>query len=852
MSINSCIKHLVAVLGFIFAANVATAYEKVPLYPTLPTWTLKWTDDKNSKGTIATDADHGGWEIYVMRTSAGSDVYALCVYPGSSQARAVVKGSGFLDLRGAITGPDHKNVGSTASYRIVAILQDSFRGNDGAGNESNAYGMTGFYSPGTLSNVSPSDGLKAIFHNDGNPRTLVQDVYFVEPNLTTFPSMICNGCTSFKYVYFDCPALTTLNGPTCTCGGPKSDANFFDDWNFPALTTVTPSTGCFNGWSMVQGTLHLPSAQRLNDGDASFAGTGLGAVLLGTRGGLEYVGNNAFSQCQSLTNVVLGAAPVGMSLTLGGNAFGSANLKRVWFNGDEPPALAPSTVFGTGATAEGQITFYVRDTPGWAEILAEADASANRLVDAKWFGTAQKQRVERFGGFAFCPGSEIAPIFDVRFADKFNEKVTVEAAEGFPYVDKGCVGLPVRLTASCSSAADEKGRKAHFHRWDGVPVDLERQASIVISDFKADMNIRAIFAHDWIYDKTTGTMENGIWKVRVKFRKEGELALGTGAQPTDTFTGTGNGILDFNGDIVDGDGVKWAIVSTTKYCMTKTRDWDNSKDSLETMAVDHPSVIVFPETIVSLAGNELNFNQSRNWPLQEVIFIAPNCESKPKFHINGPMLLDRMTIRAPAVTDFGECFVQNATLADTDVSTWDLSGVRTISALGFVCSTDMKGTLSLPSLVSVADGNFKDHSKLEGVVLAANLTLTALGANAFAGCSALKDVVIGNSKKQALTVGADAFSGTTRPEKITFLGPYNQAAADQILSGTEASDTVKTAILYASSNFGWSQGVAALTDAEREVAPDEAVGVYREGSRKAWMVYKDSPFDPKGLIIVVE
>lgn len=46
------------------------AYEKLPLYETLPEWTLVWTDANHSKGTIETDVAHGGWKIHVARADA--------------------------------------------------------------------------------------------------------------------------------------------------------------------------------------------------------------------------------------------------------------------------------------------------------------------------------------------------------------------------------------------------------------------------------------------------------------------------------------------------------------------------------------------------------------------------------------------------------------------------------------------------------------------------------------------------------------------------------------------------------------------------------------------------------------
>lgn len=120
----------------------------------------------------------------------------------------------------------------------------------------------------------------------------------------------------------------------------------------------------------------------------------------------------------------------------------------------------------------------------------------------------------------------------------------------------------------------------------------------------------------------------------------------------------------------------------------------------------------------------------------------------------------------------------------------------------FAYCTGMRGTLHLPSLVSLGHRNFQNHKSLSGVVLATNLTLTTVGSNAFLNATGLRKVTIGNSKKVAFTVGQNAFKGTTGVESVTFLGPRNEALADAVLTGVAAT-----------------------------------AGVYRDGSRKAWLEY---------------
>ena len=62
-----CVAFVLALGGCAFSAF---AYEKLPLYETLPEWTLVWTDADHSKGTIETDQEHGGWKIHVARSGS--------------------------------------------------------------------------------------------------------------------------------------------------------------------------------------------------------------------------------------------------------------------------------------------------------------------------------------------------------------------------------------------------------------------------------------------------------------------------------------------------------------------------------------------------------------------------------------------------------------------------------------------------------------------------------------------------------------------------------------------------------------------------------------------------------------
>ena len=224
--------------------------------------------------------------------------------------------------------------------------------------------------------------------------------------------------------------------------------------------------------------------------------------------------------------------------------------------------------------------------------------------------------------------------------------------------------------------------------------------------------------------------------------------------------------------------------------------------------------------------------------MREVVLIAPNLTGSLTMVVNGPKLLNRMTLRIPKVTELGaNCIWQNATLSQTDVTEWDLSSVTSVAEFAFAYCTGMRGTLHLPSLVSLGARNFQNHKSLSGVVLATNLTLTTVGSNAFLNATALRNVTIGNSKKVAFTLGQNAFNGATGVESVTFLGPRNEALADAVLTGVAATAGAKSATVRASAAFGWDASVSAAVGDEVAAKPETAAGVYRDGSRKAWLEY---------------
>ena len=831
-------------------------------YDTIPSWTLTWTNAARTVGTLVTDAAHGGWTLNVRKNDYyGGYGLTLGIYSSkASYGTAVVSGgddTGELDMRGTITGPGLDGIGTSTEWKIANMPDACLRANDGNGNANPSRAVKILRTPGTLLAWGPP------YHNDGSPKSLATEVHVDEPAITAaVPSWFCSGCTNLSVFTLKVPKSETLNTYIAHARVPQSTTSF-DDYDLSSVKTVSGHSegqgGTFQGWA-ASGTLDLPSLQSVTYSNACKGASNLGAVLLGTRGTLKSIGEQSFIGCNNLSNVVFGASPKGVTLTIGQSAFAGTGLKKIWFAGANPPNLVRKSgtyTFGTSGTPEGQITFYVPDTPGWAEVLAQRDGSD--LVPASVFNTAHRQKVLIWGGIAHLKGSLVA---DDMLAQTHGDTVSMASnasnPSGFPYASaaRGLYLLPVTLTAATGGTPDTEGRSSAFYRWSGVPLAQERENPLTLQPGTEVANVRAFFAHDWVYDASAATIANGNWVITVSVVNANNRALRIGANTANpanstfstAFTGTGSGVLDFNGHVRDAQGNEWTLVDVKAYAMCRARTWA-STDTTQTFAIDHPEVVVFPETLTSIGTDLFNFNQSRAFPLSEVILIAPNLTGSLRLVVNGPTLLNRMTLRVPKVTSCSVMLWQNAQLNDTSVTDWDLSSVTSIGEGTFDCCKGMVGILRLPSLVTLGHRNFAGHSKLDGIVLATNLTLTTVGSNAFLNATSLKSVTVGNSTN-GVTVGRDAFKGATGVSTVTFLGPRDETLADATLTGVAATSGGKTATIRASAAFGWNESVAAPTGDEVAAMPPTAAGVYRAGSRKAWLEYAPSPFEPRGTLII--
>jgi len=813
----------------------------------------------------------------------------------------------YLDMRGTITGLDHRaDPATNAVWKFSHLKDNCFRPNDGVKIDGSnctptpAQWISGLRTPGTLA----SDGWTGVFHIDTAPNPMrTREVIVDEPDFTgQIGGWGLNSVSSLTNLVFKCPKATTLADPVCH-GASSWTTDISDTWDLSGIkyvgstsSTAVPGYGPLSSpINGMKGVLRLPALVHIaagpTDNGAAFR-VGVGSAELGLDGNLTSLACHSFKDCNKLTNVVIGTA-LGKTLTIWTNAFRCAGLKTIYFNGDKPTFKyaynASSPAFGVAGTPEGQITFYVRDVPSWAAVLAEADANGG-YVAGSTLHTAKRQKVARFTGFT----KVTAELQDPRFAARYHETVTMTRAETAA-AGKGAWGTgAVTLTASCSDPDDAATNpcRAKFLRWDGVPQALERENPVTFMPAQ-DAAVKAVFAHDWVMSadaEPARTMTNGFWRLCCYKRDAANHYLGIGknaskvgkgdAWPTAKEQRLGGGDLNLNGDVWEelpgGGWQKWTIVSCGSLApwTYETSGWKcpnptQCRDAGE--LVKMPTRITYPESLLVWPGELCNYDSfdadpHPRWPVTEVFAICPNVTrgTLVSFTIGGAGQVSRLVVRAPGLTQIGSDGPYGlswslSTFSKTNFDEWDVTGVKRITMNAFRMGTSFNatGTLHLPNLQEVGTNACLHLAKVQGFVAGTNgLVLTKLDDKACAGLTSITNLVLGTRNLTlGSTLGASSVFNAAYLKTVSFPGPVLPAATvDAILAKTTAQTGAKQVTIFASFYNGWGDLAAPLTAEEEPLAPraeHNLVGVYSAAARKAWLVHTRSIYDPKGMSIIL-
>jgi hypothetical protein len=356
--------------------------------------------------------------------------------------------------------------------------------------------------------------------------------------------------------------------------------------------------------------------------------------------------------------------------------------------------------------------------------------------------------------------------------------------------------------------------------------------------------------------------------------KSGNITLGVRGKGYSSIVASGpNGVLDLRDIIISNGGVDYPITSVAlpQYSFHNTKGkgvvdiYINNVNSIGTLLLPYATTdgsdcgakkVVISGTFESVSANAFCLCTS----LTNVVLESANLKTigeRAFFNCRG-LNCDISNIVLPTVTSIGA----SAFAADSSASSgkqMNIKGVVDIKQLDYIgnsaflqCSKLEKFIARSGEITSIPDG-----SAWQGAFFGTGLKhlelncpkLNSVGTYVFKNSTSLTNIVIGSTN--LVTWGSNLSCANLKA--VTFYGESNNTVVDRILSGVSASTTTKKCTIYADRGvkFGWKEKAASLTATEEPLAPEDCFGVYRSGSRKAWLVNQRSPFREDGFKIII-
>ena len=284
--------------------------------------------------------------------------------------------------------------------------------------------------------------------------------------------------------------------------------------------------------------------------------------------------------------------------------------------------------------------------------------------------------------------------------------------------------------------------------------------------------------------------------------------------------------IDLRGGVAEGDGTAWSIARIYGKALTK-----NSGKGFST--------VYTPGTLgeCGFAGQVFRESSATSLYIDE-----PNMTGVILNNTFMNAVIKNFALMAPKLTAIGGSSgaFNGSFIQDTDVSDWDLSGIRHFvdSSVSWnatpeaSASTDsngsymfrnkkFRGVLRLPSIVDPPADSFANCPNMEGLELGANDLMTKVGADIATNCPSLVRVVLGGAA--GWTLGARAFQshnitnvvfrsvapafdsldeiafGTTETAAYTMLFeiPRHEASWSEVVSSARAATAVERAAFAA-------------------------------------------------------
>lgn len=847
--------------------------------------THPWTFDASAK-TLS----NGNWTLNAY-VSSGSNL-SLGLASGGTTSGDVFNttdGEGVLDLGGAISDASGKTYKITAFNNNLPACPSSGKG----------MGMTAFFSPGTLTTVYRSWGAN-VGANLGWPtlRLMVLD----EPCSCAFAGWSCTLSMQWELerLVLRLPNVYHFNGNSGAffwgADAFKTDVGW---WRLDSVHTIgsmfarlgqIDDAGGTNPGAAFYGVLKLPKAGNIQY-QAFVNCRYLDGVDLGSDTTSLAITNNAanhaaavsyaFARCRNLKQVRL----QGQAIALRSAAFIECpRLKGVALVGGVPTvddAGLASTKIGnvfSGAGEKGIVFSVPAESPAWADVIAGATAAtpaeaaafkgANPALPTPTATVAASVfRSDAAEYLASSAAMNLTLDYDLFFGDR----VVVSGAG-----EKDVFGgYPDGTTFTAVPSAT-----GTFAGWYGDVADEHRLDRTVTlpADGKAKHWLYARFTHPWTL-KTDGAgakyIDNGNWKIKVATVNATTIELpSVSVGEIYHADNAGSGVLDLGGGVVD------AADASKRYTISYL---GGGRSSYVNRAL---KTFLTPGSLTTSGWGQL-FAYSDYRYLKTFIADEPNYTGVwATWTFSGQNDLSRMVLRLPKIANLGDGGAfWNAYLPETDLGWWRLQGLTSVLTRMFRChnnsgetGNDAYGTLELPSVRTIGTGGFRKCPNLEGLVLGTNKNsyVTLIHTNAIMGCDRLTKLVIGSKEDIFVSELSDVGKGAPGDDgqynrkssenwpswkEVTFLGPApNARAFGNLFANVAAKVGAKDCVIYASGGQrGWAQVVdKTLNDEEMAADKPEGVlmgvwraGLTREEGGKAWVVWKNSPWDPKGSCLFI-
>lgn len=673
-------------------------------------------------------------------------------------------------------------------------------------------------------------------------------------------------CPTMRRLVLAMPGLREIAGNSFlgSEGYPLGETDV-SHWNLPALKSVG-----YAFWNTgLSGTLSLPSVETLADWAFGDCHSLTEARLGETSKSVKSIGANvliardmgAGRAAGRLKRLVVGGAD---GFTVGEGAFGGQPLEDVVFTGGVP-AFADGFRF-TDAAARTVFFAVPRGDAAWEAALAgkvtelsDAERRAVQkahpdrpmpfgVVAADVFRTAHEQYVCDAASAARC---KVTVEHDAFFGDAVEVSSDLAPGADGTYA----AGTTLTLTPKPSATGT-------FRKWYGdVPNGMcaETPLTLVVSN---DTWVLARFTHPWTLSEDLKTASNGNFTINVTV-KDGNRALGLGngtAHGLFADSDEGVGTLDLGGDVLlPGDGTPWTFVVWEACDGLLVRE-RNGKGAVTTLFT--------PGTLTDLPWARLfAVDESGQASYRTVVFDEPKmgglwCDW------NGHASLTRLILQTPSLT---AAFDRNYAfwgmpLSETKLDWWNLPRLASLASQAWANDygrhVEASGTLRLPSLCVVQKEALAWMPNVEAIELGGlkkKVFVTEIGANAFARDPKLRSLKIRNAAD--MTVGDAPFEGGATPREIVLTGPAIRdggAAFAALTSGVAAAETKPVVICVSALMWSGTPYIdTAVSEAERAQLPgEEILGVYRGGAEaplgKALVVKRPSPFDPRGLAVVIQ